>query len=198
MTYEIITQEDLQKFRLQLLEDLTRIMSGAMQAVSPDGYIFLESTPNGATGMFYQEVQKAINGDGEFMLHFYAWFMFDEYRVALEPGETLDYTPEEQALVDKHALAPEQIKWRRRKMREPEMDVKFIQEYPEDPYTCFLTSGDSAFPGVQNVMGPPVQTTPNPTHRYVAGLDWGQDPLLARRLASADRHANVGQETGRR
>ena len=26
MTYEIITHEDLQKFRLQLLEDLTRIM----------------------------------------------------------------------------------------------------------------------------------------------------------------------------
>ena len=31
MTYEIITHEDLQKFRLQLLEDLTRIMSGAVQ-----------------------------------------------------------------------------------------------------------------------------------------------------------------------
>jgi hypothetical protein len=31
MTYEIITQEDLQKFRLQLLEDLTRIVSGAAQ-----------------------------------------------------------------------------------------------------------------------------------------------------------------------
>ena len=31
MTYEIITQEDLQKFRLQLLEDLTRILSGAAQ-----------------------------------------------------------------------------------------------------------------------------------------------------------------------
>ena len=31
MTYELITQEDLQTFRLQLLEDLTRIMSGAVQ-----------------------------------------------------------------------------------------------------------------------------------------------------------------------
>lgn len=31
MTYKIITHEDLQKFRLQLLEDLTRIMSGAVQ-----------------------------------------------------------------------------------------------------------------------------------------------------------------------
>lgn len=34
MTYEIITQEDLQRFRLQLLEDLTRLMSGAAQPQS--------------------------------------------------------------------------------------------------------------------------------------------------------------------
>ena len=31
MTYEIITQEDLQKFRQQLLGDLTRMLSGAAQ-----------------------------------------------------------------------------------------------------------------------------------------------------------------------
>ena len=31
MTYEIITHEDLQKFRLQLLEDLTRMLSCAVQ-----------------------------------------------------------------------------------------------------------------------------------------------------------------------
>jgi hypothetical protein len=36
MTYEIITQEDLQKFRLQLLEDLTRIISGAVQPQSKE------------------------------------------------------------------------------------------------------------------------------------------------------------------
>ena len=31
MTYEIITKEDLQKFRLQLLEDLTKMLAGAVQ-----------------------------------------------------------------------------------------------------------------------------------------------------------------------
>lgn len=31
MTCEIFTQEDLQKFSLQLLEDLTRMLSGASQ-----------------------------------------------------------------------------------------------------------------------------------------------------------------------
>ena len=34
MTYEIITQEDLQKFRLQLLEDLSRMLSGVVQPQS--------------------------------------------------------------------------------------------------------------------------------------------------------------------
>ena len=34
MTYEIIKKEDLQKFRQQLLEDLTRIMSGSIQQQS--------------------------------------------------------------------------------------------------------------------------------------------------------------------
>ena len=31
MTYEIITHEDLQKFRLQLLEDLSRMLSDVVQ-----------------------------------------------------------------------------------------------------------------------------------------------------------------------
>ena len=31
MTYEVITQDDLQKFRLQLLEDLSRMLSGVVQ-----------------------------------------------------------------------------------------------------------------------------------------------------------------------
>jgi hypothetical protein len=155
--------------------DARSIMSGALQAVSPDAWVFLESTPNGAQGMFYEEVQKALAGNSDFALHFYPWFTYDEYRIPLDPGETLAYTDEETALVEKHNLTPAQIKWRRRKMREPEMDVLFTQEYPEDVETCFLTSGNSAFPNVHLVMGPPVQTAPIRGHEYVAGLDWGQD-----------------------
>lgn len=155
--------------------DAAAIVSGAMQAIPPEGFIFLESTANGTQGMFYEEVQKALNGDSEYTLHFYPWWWDEEYQIALDPDETLIYTPEEAALVEKHGLTPEQIKWRRKKMREPEMDVLFAQEYPEDVETCFLTSGDSVFPGVHLVMGPPVQTAPVRGHTYVAGLDWGQD-----------------------
>lgn len=31
MPYEVVTQDDLQKFRLRLLEDLTRMLSGTIQ-----------------------------------------------------------------------------------------------------------------------------------------------------------------------
>ena len=155
--------------------DAASIVSGAMQAIPEDGFILLESTANGATGMFYEEVQKSQTGESEYTLHFYPWWWDDDYQIALEPGETLNYTDDEQALAEKHDLTPAQINWRRKKQREPEMDVLFPQEYPEDIATCFLTSGNSAFPNIHLVMGGPYQDGPISGHEYVAGLDWGQD-----------------------
>lgn len=151
------------------------IISGAMQGVPKDGEVVFESTPNGAQGLFYEEVQKAKTGESEYTLHFYPWWWDDEYALPLKGGECLIYTSVEKALVDKHGLTPEQIKWRRRKIAEPGMSDLFAQEYPEDPETCFLTSGDSAFPNVHLVMGTAVQDKSIPGHGYVAGLDWGQD-----------------------
>ncbi len=49
-----------------------------------------------------------------------------------------------------------------------------MQEYPEDPITCFLTSGNSYFGDLAGVFTAPMQTEYNPTHEYVAGLDFGQ------------------------
>jgi hypothetical protein len=151
------------------------IFSGAMQGVPKNGVVIVESTPNGAQGIFYEEVQKIRNGESEYTLHFYPWWWDDDYAIPLQDGEQLAYTAIEQALVDKHGLTPEQIKWRRKKIAEPGMADLFAQEYPEDSDTCFLTSGDSAFPNIHTVMGAPVQEKPIPGHVYVAGLDWGQD-----------------------
>lgn len=162
-----------------------KIISGAMQGVPDDGIVVWESTTNGAQGLFYKEVQKAREGKSRFQLHFYEWWWQPEYQIALEPGETITYDDDEQKLVDEHGLSPEQIKWRRQKMSEPGLD--FFQEYPEDIDTCFLTSGDSAFPNFHKCLVPAVWNNeldgyvsashprPDPTHEYVAALDWGQD-----------------------
>lgn len=160
---------------IALWTNAAHIIAGAMQGVPKDGTVIFESTPNGAQGLFYEEVQKARAGNSEYAFHFYPWWWSDDYQIALEPGESLQYTPIEQKLVDEQGVTPEQIKWRRKKLNEPGMADTFAQEYPEDPDTCFLTSGDSAFPNVHLVMQAPPQTKPLNGHEYVAAGDWGQD-----------------------
>jgi len=113
------------------------IMAGAMQGGNPD--IVLESTPNGAQGYFYEHCMEALDGKGVWTLHFYPWWWDDAYRVALEPGEVIEYREDEKRLAELHHLSPEQIKWRRKK--QSELKRLFPQEYPEDPRGCFLTSG---------------------------------------------------------
>lgn len=150
--------------------DAEAVMGAALQAGNPD--IILESTPNGMVGWFYERCMEALDGDSIWSLHFFPWWYDDEYRVALEPGEVLAYTADEQALVDAHGLDAEQIKWRR--LKQKELGRLFIQEYPEDPYSCFLASGDSYFGDVSHVFTAPREATPEAGHLYVAGLDFGQ------------------------
>ena len=98
--------------------DAAGVMKSALQGGRPM-WVVAESTPNGASGWFYERCMEALaNPDGVWTLHFYTWFDYPEYRMALEPGETLDYTDDEAALVEQHGLAPEQIKWRRWKISE--------------------------------------------------------------------------------
>lgn len=156
-------------------QNASGVLAGAMQGVPPGGIVVLESTPNGSQGLFYDEVQKSKNGESEYTLHFYPWFWDSDCWLELDPEETITYTKDEQALVDKHGLTSEQIKWRRKKIAEPGMADLFPQEYPEDSDTCFLTSGDSAFPNVHLAMQKQPQDKPIPGHVYVSALDWGQD-----------------------
>jgi hypothetical protein len=105
-------------------------------------------------------------------LHFYSWWWDADYRIPLEEGERLEYTEEENKLVTDNGLTPEQIKWRRNKVKE--LRDKFRQEYPEDPITCFLTSGNSYFGDLTGVYTATSNAVYNAEHEYVAGLDFGQ------------------------
>jgi hypothetical protein len=145
-----------------------RLVAGAMQGGRAD--VILESTPNGAQGYFYERCMEALRGDGVWTLHFYPWWWDDEYRLPLE-GDIV-YTDEERALVDLHGLSKEQINWRRYKKKE--LRGLFLQEYPEDATTCFITSGNSYFGDLSDVFTAPLGATYNKDHNYVAGLDFGQ------------------------
>jgi len=164
------TYTDVHGSEVAFWPDAEKIIAGALQGGSPDAV--LESTPNGTQGYFYERCMEAVRGDGAWRLHFYPWWWDGEYKIDLLPGEEVVYSDEEAALVARHDLAAAQIKWRRSKKKE--LSRLFPQEYPEDPVSCFLTSGNSYFGDMAGVFAAPLDATWQEGHRYSAGLDFGQ------------------------
>lgn len=165
------------------------LLAGVLQGVPMDGQIILESTANGATGWFYDEVKKSLEGDSVFTVHFYPWF-WDEDCVI--PGEhDLEYTDEELRLIKANDLSSGQIAWRRYKKKE--LGWLFDQEYPEDVYTAFLTSGNGVFGNFDHALyTPPADDKWQEGHYYIAGLDWGQqDDYTALSIIDCDDNREV-------
>ncbi len=118
--------------------DVSETLASLRAAVPPDGEIFLESTPSGAGGKFYDEWQRASQTG--YTRHFYPWWWDANYRRKIE---VVKFTEEEIELIRRHGLDPGQIAFRR------EMRANFRnrarEEYAEDPESCFLASGDCVF-----------------------------------------------------
>jgi hypothetical protein len=115
-------------------------LASLRSAVVPDGEIVLESTPNGAGGLFYEEWQRTE--ETGYTRHFFPWW-FDESYI-LEPGADLStLTPEENDLIAHHDLKPEQIAWRRKEWAS--LRRLAAQEFAEDSVSCFLASGECVF-----------------------------------------------------
>src|SRR5712692_4815412 len=82
-------------------------------AVPEAGEIVLESTPNGAGGVFYEEWQRAE--ETGYTRHFFPWWYEDEYQVETDAAAVHPLTPEEQDLVKSAGLTEGQVAWRRTK-----------------------------------------------------------------------------------
>ena len=123
------------------LREPEEVLASLRAAVPADGDVVLESTPNGAVGVFYEEWQHAR--DAGYAQHFFPWWYDDEYRdktgqVAVEP-----LTEEEQELVRRTGLSDAQIAWRR--INRAQLRGLAAQEYAEDPVSCFRASGECIF-----------------------------------------------------
>jgi hypothetical protein len=124
----------------------TETLASLRAAVVPEGEIVLESTPNGATGVFYSEWQKASETD--YTQHFFPWWYDESYQEVAKKGTTLPplllpLTPEESELMRQHGLSEAQIGWRRRQWKA--LSSLAAQEYAEDCSSCFLVSGECVF-----------------------------------------------------
>ena len=128
--------------------------AGALQAVpdAPGTEVWLESTANGASGLFYQMAIKAERGEGEYELIFIPWFEHHEYT----KRPPADWTPPalwaEYGKI--HGLNPERVYWAYRKNDELAASVGadgdepcwlFRQEYPATAQEAFQTGGVDGF-----------------------------------------------------
>jgi hypothetical protein len=109
-------------------------------AVVPGGEIVLESTPNGAGGLFYQEWLRAP--ETGYTQHFFPWWFEPTYKKKLGKHFAA-LTPEEEELAARHGLTQEQIAWRR--MQWASLRGLAAQEFAEDPVSCFKSSGECVF-----------------------------------------------------
>ena len=119
--------------------DPAETLAGLRASLAPGAEMVLESTPDGASGCFYDEWKRA--DETGLVKHFFPWWKEEHYK-----GEAVDmasYSAEERELVARAGLSPEQIGYRR------QMRVDFgrqaRQEYAEDADSCFRMSGDCYF-----------------------------------------------------
>jgi hypothetical protein len=119
--------------------DAASTLASLRAAVPPGGEVVLESTPNGAGGCFYDEWMRAPQTG--YVQHFFPWWWQEEYRIAESPR--LELTEQEQELVARHGLNREQIAFRRE--LKANLRSLAVQEFAEDPVSCFLASGECVF-----------------------------------------------------
>ena len=151
-------------------------------SVPREGEIVLESTPNGAGGVFYEEWQQA--DETGYTRHFFPWWYEQDYKAELENVGVHPLTPDEVELVEHHGLTDAQIAWRR--LTGSTMRGLAAQEYAEDPASCFRASGNCVFDleaieRAVNGSGEPMEMhdnrrlmmwfPPQTAHEYIIGVD---------------------------
>ena len=92
--------------------DVEETLASLRSAVPEDGEIVLESTPNGAGGIFYEEWQRAA--ETGYARHFFPWWYGDDYQLS-KKAAIASPSQEEENLMQQAGLSEAQIEWRRSK-----------------------------------------------------------------------------------
>ena len=83
--------------------------------------IFVESTANGVSGIFYDLWKGAVEGTNGYVPVFIPWYVDPEHRE--EVPKNFERTPEEIELAEKYDLDDEQLMFRRRKIAQNGIDL---------------------------------------------------------------------------
>ncbi len=133
-------------------QDADTLLQGLEEAVpdKPGAILRIESTANGRGNVFHVKWEQAARHIGRYRGRFFPWWfsLDDEYKKPVKEGFG-DLTDDERTLIEfakvkyDFVLTKEHIQWRRDKI--VSKGKKFWQEYPENPDTCFLSTGSSVF-----------------------------------------------------
>lgn len=118
----------------------------AIDAAAEQAEVIIESTANGAGGLFYEMVNAARFQRGGYKLHFFPWCEHAAYRVPA-PAE-FDAAPRDkwEEKLREAGCNDQQIAWWRSKVDSPEWGLdKTLQEYPVDVDSCFRVHGRAFF-----------------------------------------------------
>ena len=135
------TIHNLHISEMAFIKEPERVLA-TLQAVPLDGVVTIETTANGMGNLYYDMWTDA---EQPYAKLFFPWFMFPEYRIGVESLELRDEELEFKAKILKNFsidLTDQQFAYRRYKQKE--LGKLFLQEYPEDDQTCFLSSGGAA------------------------------------------------------
>ena len=106
------------------------------------GELVIESTPNGAGGMFHETVKAAAESSSNYTLHFFPWWKHKKY--SRPTAKDFDPKPRDDWEVKLRALGctDKQISWWRTKVDDPNIGTdKALAEFPIDNETCFRAAG---------------------------------------------------------
>lgn len=122
------------------------VIEGTPSVFGSEAHQFwLEAVGRQAGEWWKREPEEMTPGPNGFCAMFVPWWECDPvaYRMRLdEPDELGQLEEDELLLVARHGLDLEQIKWRRQEIAGPGGKSFFLNNYPEDPETGWLTSGE--------------------------------------------------------
>ena len=154
------TKSELHCSEVAFWPDARRKLTGLLSTVpdDPDTIVVLESTANGFNH-WKSLWDNAEEGRNEYTPCFYAWFWDPQYSLPFASEEDRAQFishiglgayggVQEEALIERFDLTPEQLHWRRRMINDPRIDGRldiFQQEYPATAEEAFLAEGKQVF-----------------------------------------------------
>lgn len=129
--------------------DSLRAVLKSLEGLVPLGSVCtLETTASAYGSEAHEFWMAARDGANSYRALFFPWWLCDPtlYRLPLfESDELGALDEEEQRLVATQGLTLEQLKWRREKIGDLGGRDDFLQEYPEDDESCWLSAGGMFF-----------------------------------------------------